>query len=165
MQVRIEHKGLNEVIKNTAPRILRRPIALMMRRVGAVIQREMVPEAPTGADSRLAGSIEANVGNQSPFPTDVRVGPTVQYGAPVALGRSPGTMPPWRVGSSLHRWVSLVMNVRNPDSVAFLVARSIARRGIDANPFHIRGLKKSAGGAGREFARAAREIARSVGRR
>ena len=167
INVELKIEGLNIIIKNMGdPRTSGRPITRGMRQSGAAIQREESDEAPRGADSRLAGSIAFEVEKRQPFPRWVKIGPTVKYGVWVAKGTRPH-FPPWRPGSSLHRWVRLARGISDPQEarqVAFLIARNISKVGTKANPYHIRGLKKARTEVRRIWNRVARDIAKGVTR-
>lgn len=164
INVELKIEGLNIIIKNMGdPRTSGRPITRGMRQSGAAIQREMSDEAPRGADSRLAGSIAFEVPKHMPFPRWVKIGPTVDYGVPVARGTRPHFPPP----GSLDRWVRLKLGIGDPQevrSVAFLISRKISQVGTRANPYHIRGLKNARTELRRIWIRVARDIARGVTR-
>ena len=83
------------------------------------------------------------------------------YPLVVEFGRSPGSMPP---PSALERWVHLVLKVPTEDAlgVAFVVARSIARRGIRARPFLHNAFTASLDTINRYFQAALREIVNAL---
>ena len=122
----------------------------------------MSEEAPRGADSALANSMESEVERRSPFPTWVRVGSTVGYAEPVAKGSRPHFPPP----KALERWVRLKLGVAQEEvrGVAFLIARKISQTGTEANPFHERGMKNARQEINRIWDRVAEGIARGVTR-
>ena len=161
MGIELKVEGLDVIIRGTSdPAILRQPITIGFRQSGQAIAREMSEEAPRGADSALANSMEAEVERRSPYPTWVRVGPTVGYGEPVAKGSRPHFPPP----RALERWVRLKLGVPQDEvkGVAFLVARKISQVGTEANPFHERGLKNSRRELTRIWNRVADGIARGI---
>jgi hypothetical protein len=63
------------------------------------------------------------------------------YPSVMELGRRPGSAPP--PASALERWVEIRMHPENVKSVAFLVARSIGRKGIKGHFMFRDGLEKS----------------------
>ena len=106
---------------------------------GLAVQGEAAILAPVNTGA-LRQSITTVVDTRPPFPLWVTVGPTVGYGRYVEFGRKPGKMPPI---SALEPWVRLKLKAKNPRAVAFLIARKIAREGIDPQPFMTPGAKKA----------------------
>ena len=160
-QMELRMEGLDVILRGTSdPEVLRDPITIGFRQSGQAIAREESEEAPRGADSALARSMEAEVEHRSPYPTFVRVGPSVAYGQYVAEGTRPHFPPP----RALERWVRLKLGVPQDEvrSVAFLIARKISQTGTEANPFHIRGLENAKPELIRIWGRVADGIARGV---
>jgi len=110
-----------------------------MRQSGLAIQGEAAILAPVNTGA-LRQSITTEVDQRPPFALWVEVGPTVTYGRYVEFGRKPGKMPPV---AALEPWVRQKLKVSNPMAVAFLIARKIAREGIDPQPFLAPGAKKA----------------------
>ena len=163
VQIEIKVEGLDEILRNLEdPRTAGVPITKGFEQSGAAIAREESDEAPRGADSALANSMEWEVEKRRPFPLFVKVGPTVKYGEPVAKGSRPHFPPP----DALERWVRLKLGVDPAEvrGVAFLIARKISQVGTDANPFHTRGLNNARPTIRRIWGRVADEIARNITR-
>jgi hypothetical protein len=166
MDVNIEIKveGMDVIIQNMGrPETVARPIITAMRQSAAAIQREISDEAPRGADSRLANSIDFELEKRHPFPRWVKIGPTVAYGVAVARGTRPHFPPP----GALERWVRLKLGIGDPQEasgVAFLIARKISQVGTEANAFHIRGRNNARAEVQRIWNRAADQIARGATR-
>ena len=77
-----------------------------------IVQRSMRKNAPVGVTQRLAGNIQRTVGNGE-------------------KGRKPGSRtPPWK-NEDFQRWVRAKLGNVSP----FVVARSIARKGTQPQPF------------------------------
>lgn len=92
--------------------------------------------APVGVSGRLRQSLGYEVSGGGSAITGW-VGSTMKdevYPSVMEVGRRPGSMPP---PSALERWVHLVLGVPEKEitAVAFLVARSIQRRGIKGRRF------------------------------
>ncbi len=130
-----------------------------------LVRSNVVPLTPVGVSSRLRGSIEGQVktlGSEIRGIVDTslkEIYPTV-----MELGRRPGAkMPP---PSALERWVHLQLGVPNEEvmSVAFLVARAIARHGIKGRKFMKRGLAKSKVGINAIFKGVKEAIVKGVNR-
>lgn len=122
-------------------------------RIVATTQGVVVAEARTGAKvftGALAGSVYGDGPTIQRTPAFLRVSSIVSsrqpYSAPVEEGRAPGeTAPPIE---PIQRWVELMVRRGKIDvswagrdeekavrRVAFFVARSISRKGIDPAPF------------------------------
>lgn len=136
----VDLKAIERRAKN--PRTISLPMWDAARQIGAVVQRGMSEEAPRGADSLLAISMDFQVLGAI-MPEIIRIGPGVEYGVFVAEGTRPH-FPPYRAGSGLERWVRLKLGVQAPESVnvAFLIARRIAATGTLPNEYHRRGLNR-----------------------
>jgi len=108
------------------------------------LQAEIVPLVPTGVTGRLKGSIKSEV---SGYGSNIvgKVGSTLEkeeYPAVMEFGRRPGKMPP---PSALYRWVQIRLKVpkKKVPGVAYVIARSIARKGIKGRRFMQKGYRKS----------------------
>lgn len=109
------------------------------------LRTNILPNVPVGVTGRLRGSIDTEVKTLGHFNITGRVGSNLRdevYPAVMELGRSPGSMPP---PHKLARWVHIVLGVpaEREMAVAYLVARSIARRGIKGREFMKKGLEAS----------------------
>lgn len=115
-----------------APRLMTDRVDRAVGRAAEELAREARSNAPK-AQSILANSIKAD----KLAPMDYLVGPHVQHGVPVELGRQPGgRMPPVQ---SLLDWLK-VKGVRGldggePREAAWAIARKIQRAGTPAQPF------------------------------
>lgn len=98
-----------------------------------LLERELKDEAPRGATSTLGSSIAA----QEPRLLSDRVlglvGTSIVHALPVELGTKPHFPPV----EPLKDWVRAKLNVAasQVDSVAFLIARKISKKGTEAQPF------------------------------
>lgn len=103
-----------------------------MHRSVTAIHKDVVPNTPVGVSSRLRNSMVSEV-TQTMGSVVGRVGSSLTaeiYPMVMEKGRRPGArMPP---PQALERWVHIQLGVPNERalSVAFVIARSIARRGI-----------------------------------
>lgn len=89
-------------------------------------ERQMKQEVSDKTDTgRLQSGIHSSIGH-----LQGKVVPTAKHSIYVEKGRRPGSrMPPYREGSPLNSWA------RRRGIPPFLVARSIARKGIKPFPF------------------------------
>ncbi len=161
----IREEGLTEAIRNTEPRILIPHLNRGMKQTTLHIRGEMVKEAPTGADGELRRAVKGVVGPANPVISWVGTGSSVFYAPFVAAGRKAGgKFPPFGPDSSLARWVRLVQRppVEQLRSRTFLLARKIAKRGIDPNPYHERAKVNSRPGLRRIWRGVNRRIARQI---
>ena len=104
-----------------------------MAGITGMLRREVMARTPVGASGNLRGGIYTEVKGENPGVLRGVVASRAPYADHVEFGRrAGGAMPPWREGTSLYRWVVRNLESQGGDfeSVAFLVARSIARRGI-----------------------------------
>lgn len=88
----------------------------------------------------LRQSIDSEVKRQGVGDIIGRVGSTLkseEYPTVMEFGRAPGTMPP---SDALERWGHLKLGI---DGLGFVLARSIAARGIKGKHFMKRGLESS----------------------
>nr|DAK17709.1 MAG TPA: putative tail-component [Caudoviricetes sp.] len=91
-----------------------------------IVQRSMRKNAPVGVTQRLAGNIQRTVGNG-----EAKITPLSKYAEVIEKGRKPGSrMPPWK-NEDFQRWVRAKLGNVSP----FVVARSIARKGTQPQPF------------------------------
>lgn len=119
--------------------------------------------APVGVSGRLRQSIGYQVSGAGSAITGW-VGSTMKdevYPSVMELGRRPGTMPP---PSALERWVHLVLGVPENEvaGVAFLVARSIMRRGIKGRFFLLKAYMASLSSIENFFYSAIQEITKAL---
>ncbi len=104
-----------------------------MAEITGMLRREVMTRTPVGASGNLRGSIFTEIKGENPGVLRGVVASRVPYAGYVEFGRrAGGRMPPWREGTSLYRWVAHKLGPPDgsTESVSFLVARSIARRGI-----------------------------------
>lgn len=104
-----------------------------MARITGMLRREVMARTPVGTSGNLRGSIFTEIKGEGRGALRGVVASRAPYAGYVEFGRRPGgAMPPWREGSPLYRWVVRNLESQGGDfeSVAFLVARAIARRGI-----------------------------------
>jgi hypothetical protein len=103
-------------------------IASGLIEMGALLEREVKIRTPIGATKLLRGSIFAEPrGNPV---REVVVGSTSIYAPVVEAGRNPGKFPP---RAPLELWVRRKLGIAEPKqikSVAFLIARKIAKQGF-----------------------------------
>jgi len=78
------------------------------------------------------------------------------YGPPVEMGREPGSFPPVE---PLKRWAHLVLG---DESLGFVVARAIFRRGTQGRYMFAKGLERSLNAIRSHFARALRELVQKL---
>ena len=132
---RVEIRGLKELLKrlDAAPKTVKKHMVKAMGKSVAVIEGEIKPLTLVGVSGNLRNSISGKVKEPGG-----RVKGIVGIGAPLSVravypsvmefGRKPGPVPP----GNLERWVHLKLRVptQKAAGVAFMVARSIARKGI-----------------------------------
>lgn len=129
--IEIDH-NIDDVIRvfENAPREIDRWMRKLMDISVGMIEAEVVENTPVGA-TKLA---------RQGWTTDVTgsgagiTGRVFNRDNPVKIaslehGRSAGKMPPFGPGSALHLWVTRKIGSANADSVSFLIARAIGRRG------------------------------------
>ena len=109
--------------------IVDQEIERMLEEISQEAERRVMEKTPVGATSNLLGSTFAEV-RGVPAREGV-VGWNAPYGVIVEGGRRPGRFPP--IGP-IELWVRRKLGVseKKSHSVAFLVARKIARRGTPA---------------------------------
>lgn len=100
-------------------------IGQLVEGAAIAVQREMRLVAPVGVTGQLRNSIRYVY---TPALLSAEVGPQADYAAAVETGSKPH-WPPYGDGSSIADWANL------KGIPAFLVARSIARKGTKAHPF------------------------------
>ncbi|MDE0331596.1 MAG: HK97 gp10 family phage protein [Nitrospinae bacterium] len=137
-----------------------------MGEITEMLRREVITRTPVGASGNLRGSIFPTIRGDIPGELRGVVASRVPYARYVEFGRRPGGgMPPWREGSSLYRWV--VRNLESLDgdfeSVAFLVARAIARRGSRGRRMFERALEENQSWIEGRIGQLMEEIARRIG--
>ncbi|PHQ43943.1 hypothetical protein Z052_02040 [Halorubrum sp. C191] len=100
--------------------------------IGERIAGEARRNAPTGVSNDLESSIEAAVIETGQEKVGIAVGSNQDHAAPQEYGTDPGHFPP---PSELRRWAEVVLDADEPETAAFLVARSISRTGLEAQPY------------------------------
>jgi hypothetical protein len=158
-QYQIEVKGLKELQgKLDDVEWAAAPIHRFFQRSGNAIQGNAVPLVPTDR-GRLRDSLNANtavkISGRVPTPDYVSVGTNVKYAKYVEFGRDPGKPAPpvaqieaWlrrknKVGKQARTMIDRNGNSVPVRSLAFLIARSIGRKGIEARPFLRDGAEQS----------------------
>ncbi len=139
--------GLEELAQKFAGAegLIDRELKDAMKRAVITVEGEVKPLAPVGVSSRLRNSIGSSVeGSGSKIVG--RVGSSLKgeaYPSVMEYGRRPGAAQP--PAEALARWVHIVMGVPTEKalSVAFVVARNIARRGIKGRFYFKRGWEAS----------------------
>ncbi len=137
-----------------------------MAEITEMLKREVAMRTPIGASGNLRGSIFTEIRGESRGALRGVVASRVPYARYVEFGRrAGGRIPPWREGSPLYRWVAHKLESRNGDfeSVAFLVARAIARRGIPGRRMFARAFEDNQSRIDRRIRELLDEIARRVG--
>ncbi|MCY3824870.1 MAG: HK97 gp10 family phage protein [Nitrospinae bacterium] len=117
-----------------------------MAEVTEMLRREVVVRTPVGASGNLKGSIFTEIKGEGRGAIRGVVASRADYADHVEFGRRPGgAMPPWREGSPLYRWVVRNLESRSGEfeSVAFLVARAIARRGTRGRRMFARSFEEN----------------------
>lgn len=136
-----------------------------MAGITGMLSREVMTRTPVGASGNLRGSIYTEIKGENPSVLRGVVASRVPYAGYVEFGRrAGGAMPPWREGSPLYRWVVRNLESDNGDfeSVAFLVARAIARRGIRGRRMFARAYHENRSRIDRRIRELVAEIARGV---
>ena len=137
-----------------------------MAEITGMLGREVVMRTPVGVSGNLRGSVFTETRGEGRGAFRGVVASRVPYAGYVEFGRRPGgAMPPWREGSPLYRWVVRNLESRNGDfeSVAFLVARAIARRGTRGRRMFTRALEDNQRRVDGRIRELLDEIARRVG--
>lgn len=137
-----------------------------MDEITGMLRREVMARTPVGASGNLRGSIFTEIRGENPSVLRGVVASRVPYAGYVEFGRrAGGGIPPWREGSSLYRWVAHKLGP--PDGsierVSFLVARSIARRGIPGRRMFARAFEENRSRIDKRIRELVDEIARRVG--
>ena len=137
-----------------------------MAEITGMLMREVITRTPIGASGNLKGSIFTEIKGENPSVLRGVVASRVPYAGYVEFGRrAGGGMPPWREGSPLYWWVVRNLESRGGDfeSVAFLVARAIARRGTRGRRMFARALEENQRRIEERIRELLDEIARRVG--
>jgi len=125
ININIKIEGLDKLVKALArfPQVSVKHINTGIKKSMYEIDREAKQLSPVDT-GRLRSSFQVKL-------TNLRgeIGPTVNYAADVHEGRSPGSWPPYGIGTSLELWA------RRKGIPAFLVARKIATKGTKGVPF------------------------------
>ena len=160
MTYKLTVKGLQEMHRsfNKSPQSVNKHAKIAMGKSVLFVLGEAKQTAPVGVSGRLRNSMVSKVEGFGSRITG-RVGSSLTEIYPLAVehGRKPGQMPP---PSALERWVHIVLHVPTAQalSVAFVVARSIGKKGIRARPFLHNALQGSRGAINRFFNDALRAI-------
>jgi hypothetical protein len=151
MTVSVDARHLHEAMA-AAPAKVHSGLNKWVNRVALMAEREakldIRPHVDTG---RAQSSIHVIPGYLK-----AEVKPNVDYALFIHEGRRPGKMPPWSRGTQLNRWAT--KRGMNP----FLVARSIARKGIKKHPFMQQAYLTVKPTAEREASLILDEIVRSI---
>jgi hypothetical protein len=126
------------------------------------VESEIKPLTPVGVSGNMRASIGSQVSSNGLGAVVGKVSSSLKdYPAVMEFGRKPGRMPPVE---ALERWVQVKMRVPASElrEVAFVVARSIARKGIKGRKFFERGFKASQSSILHYFAQALDDIAESL---
>ncbi len=137
-----------------------------MREIIGMLRREVMARTPIGASGNLRGNIYTGIKGISPQVLRGVVASRTPYARYVEFGRrAGGRMPPWREGTSLYRWVAHKLDPPDGqiESVSFLVARAIARRGIPASRMFARAFEQNQSRIDRRIRELLDEIARLIG--
>lgn len=163
----VRPEGMDELVRALGryPEIAGQEVRKAMQQSVILVESNVKPFAPVGVSSRLRNSIGSEitgagvniVGKVGSSMTDEK------YPAVMELGLDPGTFPP---PGNLERWVHLQLGVPDDQApgVAFLVARSIARKGIAARRYLQQGWQKSVGQVNQFFEAALRRIVERISR-
>lgn len=112
-------------------------------------KQHIVPNVDTG---QAQSSIHTRLG-----PLRAEVKPTAKHSLWIHQGRRPGgKLPPFGEGSALNSWA------RRKGINPFVVARSIARKGVKANPFMDKAYKEVRPAAERDGRDVLNEIVRGI---
>ena len=137
-----------------------------MAEITEMLRRGVMTRTPIGASGNLRGSIYTEIKGEDPQVLRGVVASRVPYARYVEFGRrAGGRMPPWREGSSLYRWVAHKLGPPDgyTESVSFLVARAIARRGIPGRRMFARAFEDNQSRIEGRIRELLDDIARRVG--
>ena len=137
-----------------------------MGEIARKLRRDVMTRTPVGVSGNLRGRIFTYVRGDIPGELHGMVASRTPYAGYVEFGRrAGGGMPPWREGTSLYRWVAHKLDPPDGsiESVSFLVARSIARRGIPARRMFARAFEENQGWIEGRIGQLMDEIARKIG--
>ena len=120
---------------------LDRKTIAMLADVGAYAQRLAVDKAPSGVSYQLRGSIFSEP-RGTPATRSQEVFSSLFYAPIQEEGRRPGKPPP--PPGSLLLWIARKIGAPdNPESVEFLIARSIGRKGTKAHKMFEQAFEKA----------------------
>jgi len=165
---RVEIKGLKELLKrlDAAPKTVKKHMVKAMGKSVAVIEGEIKPITPIGVSGFLRNAVSGKVTEPGGKVTGI-----VGIGAPLSVkavypnvmefGRKPGPVPP----GNLERWVQRKLRVpaANASQVAFMVARSIARKGIKGKFMFKKGWDAAEGRVKGFFEKALEDVVEDLG--
>jgi hypothetical protein len=128
-RISIDDKHTQEALQKAPAQVVHH-LELALDRGGLELARRMRELAPK-AFTTLTNSIRMVVLGK----LKRMVSPGVNYGLPVEIGRRPGRMP--GTGNGLQEWVKQKTGAtgKELESRTFLIARSIARKGIRPQPY------------------------------
>ena len=128
LQLDIELAGMEDVITDveTFPQSVSHELNVAMETSLGLLEKEVQNRTP-----KNTGQLRDSITHQilSPFPNMVgQVNPAQPYGIVMEYGRKPGKFPPV---DAIRLWVHQKLGLRGKekDSAAFLIARSIAKKG------------------------------------
>ena len=131
-EFRIE--GLDETIQafDDLPGVLSRHLESAAGRIANRLEADAKRNAPVDlGGAGLRGSIRSVVESAGAAIIQVKTGASAKHAAPTEFGTDPFFPPP----QELEGWTRRVLGADDPESAAFLVARSISETGIDAQPY------------------------------
>lgn len=157
----IELRGFDEQLKKLKDydRVSDKYITEAMNKSGLLLVSKIKPLTPVYRGA-LRNSIGSEVIHESATSIVGRVGSSLkseQYPAVMEFGRRPGAkMPP---PDALERWVHLKLGTVEGSGVGFVIARSIARKGIKGKRFMKRGWEAGKAQVNKFFEEALEKIA------
>lgn len=162
----VEAEGLDEQMQllEQFPEESQRELMLAMQKAVYTIESNVKPLVPVDR-GRLRASIGSEVTVISSLSIEGRVGPSMTgevYPVVMEFGREPGSrMPPVE---ALEPWVRRVIQPDKKDvrRIAFLIARSIGKKGIKAREYLKQGWERSKKDVTKYFAQAVENIAEGL---
>lgn len=139
MRITVDAKGLDAL--SGAPADLDRALRAMVYSAGTLVHAEIVQRTPVDLGA-LRASIRLEVtGFADTLSAHISTG--MQYADAVEQGRRPGRKPP--PVSAILPWVQRnISGAEDPESAAFLIARSIGRKGTKGAHMFEEGAKAGA---------------------
>lgn len=161
----IEVTGLDEqmALLEQEPFISHRELLEAMNRSVKTVEANVRPLTPVDR-GRLRASIGSEIREEGLLSVVGRIGPSLKdelYPQVMEFGREPGKFPPME---PIQAWVKRV--IRPPEdqlrSIAFLIARKIAVKGIKPREYLKKGWEKSQEAVKRNFVQAVERIAEAL---